>query len=79
MQDGVKKEKNMEKNFFTENGQLKVKQIFFSLETTATLFTVLGSEPASNPNFENNQSFPTKSVESLFSNFSPCGVEQGRE
>ena len=74
MQDGVKKEKNIEKIFFTEIGQLKVKKIFFSLEKTATLFTVLGSEPASNPNFENNQS-----VESLFSNFSPCGVEQGGE
>ena len=41
MQDGVKKEKNIEKIFFTEIGQLKVKKIFFSLETAATLFTVL--------------------------------------
>ena len=41
VQDGVKKEKNIEKIFFTEIGQLKVKKIFFSLETAATLFTVL--------------------------------------
>ena len=75
----IKRKKRRKKNLFTEKSQLTVKKIFFSLETTATLFTVSGSEPASNPNFENNQRFPTKSAESLFSNFSPCGVEQGGE